>query len=107
MAFPIVPAIITLITSLPDILRAVKIIKPIKDKILEVEKTTRDNNTVGIPKPRDILNIEKHAIVAKWVKLHILPNIRRYGFDEYDVDTIIRFIVLFVRKMKKLRRFKG
>lgn len=98
---PIIPAILTFLTSIPQIINAIKVIKPVKNKVLEVEKTYND-----IGKLRSEANVDKHTLVFKYLKTVLLPRIRKYGFDEYDLDTMIRFVVLFLRKVKKLRAYK-
>lgn len=100
-----ISTILAIITSIPQIIKVVELIKPIKAKVQEVEADFK-KKVKPLTVTKDQINQDKHEIVSKWINLHILPNIRKYDFDEYDMDTMIRFVVLFIRKVKKLRRFK-
>jgi len=92
---PLISVILPFLASIPKLIQAVKLIKPIKEKVLEVETEHRFKS-----------NEDKHALVLTFLTEHLLPRISKYGFDEYDLDTMIRFVVLFIRKVKRLRQYK-
>jgi hypothetical protein len=111
----VLSTILAVVSNLPTLVGAYNMLKPVKRKILEVEKKHEEAVKVieaveDVAAARDLktkLNEDKHIEVIEYLKWFLLPKLKRYGIDESDIDTTVKFIVLFIKKLRKLRRFRG
>jgi hypothetical protein len=99
MAFPLIPALITLITNLPKVIEAVRVIKPIKEKVKEVEEKYKfPEGHVVTDQQKKENNETKHNAVLEFILDKLDPYIKQSNLTRKDIDLTISFVNMVVKK---------
>jgi hypothetical protein len=106
MAFPIVPFLISAITSLPQILRIIGLVGPIKKAIIKAESQFPLNEARKQGKTKEENNKAKHQLALDILWKEYGAHLERYGLRKHEIDTTIKFMVIVVNKIKALGSYR-